>query len=248
MVLRRVKSKSAGSALLNCEPSRPADQRQSRASNPLPSTCLPTPDVVSRLAMSRKYVQLVVVTLGVIALDQWAKFLVLERLTTAFAGSGRPLGIFLGEAPPLGADGYHYRPSSSVDLSQDFLRLRYAENPGAAFGLFRTLPEHYRGPLFHIVSLLAVGLIGFYTTRLTGAAGERWVRWGLPLVLGGALGNYADRLARGFVIDFVEAHWYESAWWPAFNVADSAITIGVGMLLIDSLVRKERAVDGPAVA
>jgi signal peptidase II len=198
--------------------------------------------------MSRKYVQLVLVTLGVIALDQWTKFLVLERLTSAFARSERPLSTFLGEAPPLGTDGYHYHPSTPVDLSQDFLRLRYAENPGAAFGLFRNLSERFRGPLFHIVSLLAVGLIGFYTTRLTGAANERWVRWGLPLVLGGALGNYADRLARGFVIDFVEAHWYESAWWPAFNVADSAITIGVGMMLIDSLVRKERAVDGPAVA
>ena len=58
-------------------------------------------------------------------------------------------------------------------------------------------------------------------------------------MLGGAIGNYIDRLARGFVIDFLEAHWMEQAYWPAFNVADTAIVIGVGLLVIDSFVRKE---------
>jgi signal peptidase II len=101
------------------------------------------------------------------------------------------------------------------------------------------LPEHLRGPLFHLVSLGAVALIAFYFSRLTGAAKERWAKVGLPLVLGGALGNYLDRLSRGFVIDFLEAHWFERAYWPAFNVADSAICVGVGLLVIDSFVRKE---------
>jgi len=126
-----------------------------------------------------------------------------------------------------------------VVLSSDFFRFRYAENPGAAFGLFRNLPENLRGPLFHVVSLGAVILIAFYFSKLTGAKNEKWAKWGLPLVLGGAIGNYMDRLARGFVIDFLEAHWFEKAYWPAFNVADSAICIGVGLLVIDSFVRKE---------
>jgi signal peptidase II len=76
----------------------------------------------------------------------------------------------------------------------------------------------------------------------------REAKWGLPLVFGGAIGNYLDRLARGFVIDFLEAHWFEKAYWPAFNIADSAIVVGVGLLVIDSFVRKETKVAKPAAA
>lgn len=200
------------------------------------------------VSMFRKYGWLVAVTLGVIVLDQWTKFLVLERLTGAFEGSSGDWAVFFGAAPAAGFDGYHYRPSPALVISEQFFRLRYAENPGAAFGLFRGLPDGVRGPLFHLVVLGALVLIGSYYSKLTGARIERWARWGLPLVLGGALGNHIDRMARGFVVDFLEAHWYEAAWWPAFNVADTAISIGAAMLVIDSLVRKEKAVGKPAPA
>lgn len=189
--------------------------------------------------MPRKYVWLAAVAFTVIALDQWTKFMVLDRLTTAFDGAPSKLGVYLGSAPEPGFDGYHFRPKEQIVFSDDYFRLRYAENPGAAFGLFRSVPDQYRGPLFHLVSLGAVVLIAYYVTRLRGSKDEVWAKWGLPLVLGGALGNYIDRLARGFVIDFLEAHWLERAYWPAFNVADTAIVVGVGLLLIDSFVRKE---------
>lgn len=193
--------------------------------------------------MSRKYLWLVTVTLVVVAFDQFSKFEVLQHLTTAFDGAqGGRWGIFFSAAPSAGFDGYHFRPSTQIVVSDNFFRTRYAENPGAAFGLFRSLPEHVRGPLFHLVSLGAVVLIAYSFSRLTGAANERWARWGMPLVLGGAIGNYVDRLARGFVIDFLEAHWFERAYWPAFNVADTAICVGVGLLVIDSFVRKETPV------
>jgi signal peptidase II len=118
--------------------------------------------------------------------------------------------------------------------------LRYQENPGAAWGLFRNLPEDVRAPLFHVVSIGAIILILHYFRKLTGTdRAERWALWGLPLVLGGAIGNYFDRLARGFVIDFIEAHWFTKATWPSFNVADTAICIGVGMLVLDALIRRE---------
>lgn len=198
--------------------------------------------------MPRRYAWLAVVPLFVIAADQVTKYIVLRELTTALDGRDAPLSVFLGSAPEAGFDGYHFRPKQQVVLSPSFLRLRYAENPGAAFGLFRGLPEHLRGPLFHLVSIGAVILIGFYFSKLTGAANERWAKWGLPLVLGGAVGNYIDRLARGFVIDFLEAHWYEQAYWPAFNVADSAICVGVGLLVVDSFVRKEKKEEKPATA
>lgn len=189
--------------------------------------------------MPKKYLFLAVVALSIIAVDQVTKFLTLDRLSGAFDGADGKLGVFFGGAPAPGYDSYHFRPREPVVLSESFFRLRYAENPGAAFGLFRNVPDQYRGPLFHLVSIGAVVLIGFYVSKLTGAKVERWAKWGFALVLGGALGNYIDRLARGFVIDFLEAHWFEKAYWPAFNVADSAIVVGVGLLLIDSFVRKE---------
>ncbi len=188
----------------------------------------------------------VAITFAVIAVDQWSKYAVLRDLTTALDDlpefSAR-LGRFASDAPPLGIDGYHYRGKKAVTLSENYFRLRYAENPGAAFGLFRTLPENLRGPLFHLVSLGAVVMISFYFSKLKGTREERWAYYGLPLVLGGAIGNYLDRIARGFVIDFLEAHWLDKAAWPSFNVADTAICVGVGMLLVDSFVRKEKKAD-----
>lgn len=189
--------------------------------------------------MRRTRVIFSVAVLVLLGLDQWTKFLVLERLTTAFDGASSKLSVFYGKAPEPGFDGYHFRPKDQIVFSDDFFRLRYAENPGAAFGLFGNVPPEYRGPLFHLVSLGAVVLILHTLRKLKGEKNERWALFGLPLVLGGAVGNYVDRLARGFVIDFLEAHWLEKAYWPAFNVADTAIVVGVGLLLIDSFVRKE---------
>ena len=189
--------------------------------------------------MPRKYGWLAVIALLVVAADQITKFIVLEELTAAYDSAPSKAGVFFGNAPELGFDGLHYRPKEAIVVSEAFFRFRYAENPGAAFGLFRNLPDSLRGPLFHVVSIGAVILIAFYFTKLNGAKNEVWAKWGLPLVLGGAIGNYIDRLARGFVIDFLEAHWFDKAYWPAFNIADSAICIGVGLLVIDSFVRKE---------
>jgi signal peptidase II len=191
----------------------------------------------------RKYLLLLSVALGVIVLDQWTKYLVLRELTTRFDDRptlGERLSAMYGEPPPPGYDGLHFRSKRHIEIAPSFFRLRYAENPGAAWGLFRGLPPHIRGPLFHLVSLGAVVFITWYFSRLSGKdPKERWALWGLPLVLGGALGNYIDRLARAFVIDFLEAHWYDKAAWPSFNVADSAIVVGVGLLLVDAFVRKE---------
>jgi signal peptidase II len=191
----------------------------------------------------RKYLLLLVVALGVIVLDQWTKYLVVLELTTRFDDRptlGERLSAMYGEPPPSGIYGLHYTPKRSIEVAESFFRLRYAENPGAAWGLFRTLPPNVRGPLFHVVSLAAVVFITWYFSKLSGRdPRERWALWGLPLVLGGAIGNYIDRLARAFVIDFLEAHWHDKAAWPSFNVADSAIVLGVGLLLVDAFVRKE---------
>ena len=194
--------------------------------------------------MPRKYLLLLTVALGVIVLDQWTKYLVVRELTTRFDDRptlGERLSAMYGEPPPQGFDGLHYRSKRHIEVSPSFFRLRYAENPGAAWGMFRSLPPATRGLLFHVVSIGAVVLISWYFSQLSGTnPQERWALWGLPLVLGGAIGNYIDRIARAFVIDFLEAHWYDKAAWPSFNVADSAIVVGVGLLLVDAFVRKDK--------
>jgi signal peptidase II len=203
--------------------------------------------VLRAFFVQRKLATLFAVALSVVVADQAVKYWMVEDLTTRFDGLptvGARLDALYGKPPPEGYDGLHFRPKRSFTVLQDFLRLRYAENTGAAFGLFRGLPVSVRGLLFHLVSIGAVVLITVYYLRLprTGRQ-ERFARYGLPLVLGGALGNYVDRLARGFVIDFVEAHWHDRATWPSFNVADSCIVVGVGLLLLDGLVRRERKVE-----
>jgi signal peptidase II len=194
--------------------------------------------------VQRKLATLFAIALAVVLADQAVKYWMVGELTTRFDGLrtvGARLSALYGTPPPEGFDGLHFRPKRSFTLSPDYLRIRYAENVGAAFGLFRGLPPPVRAPLFHLVSIGAVILITAYYLRLSGRSKEeRFARLGLPLVLGGALGNYIDRLARGFVIDFIEAHWHDRATWPSFNVADSCIVIGVGLLLIDGLVRRER--------
>ena len=200
--------------------------------------------------MVHKYVILAAVALTVIAVDQWSKYAVLRNFTTAFdhaaGGAQGHLAAMYGNAPPEGPDGMHYRAKRSYTVSADFFRIRYAENPGAAWGLFRSLPEEIRSPLFHVVSIGAVILICYYFSKLSGTnPAERWALWGLPLVLGGAIGNYIDRLARGFVVDFFEAHWYDKASWPVFNIADSAICVGVGMLVLDAFIRREKKSAAP---
>ena len=194
-------------------------------------------------ALLRKLVVLYLSALALVLVDQWVKYEMVARLTTRFDGLttvGERLRALYGPAPSPGWDGLHFRPRQPIVISENFLMLRYAENPGAAFGLFRRLPPGARGPLFHLVSIGAVVLITVYYLRLKGTKQEIWALIGLPLVLGGAIGNWVDRLARGFVIDFIEAHWKDVYTWPSFNVADSAIVVGVIMLLIDGMIRRER--------
>ena len=71
------------------------------------------------------------------------------------------------------------------------------------------------------------------------ARAQAWLACGLTLILGGALGNVIDRMRHGFVIDFVHAHWND-AWFPAFNVADAAITVGAACMIIDALLESRR--------
>lgn len=116
----------------------------------------------------------------------------------------------------------------SVPLIDNFLALTYVRNKGAAFGILAD--SAVRIPFFITVSIVALVGILWYLHKIDIA--QKLQHWALALIFSGALGNLIDRIRLGEVIDFIDAHWYQYHW-PAFNVADSAITIGVGLLLID---------------
>ena len=109
------------------------------------------------------------------------------------------------------------------------LDLHYIRNTGAAFGFLSGSHEGFRVPFFILVSVVAVGIILFLFYRLEDS--EVMMPVALSLVLGGAIGNLVDRIRLGEVIDFILVH-YKTFRWPAFNVADIAITVGVFLLIL----------------
>lgn len=123
----------------------------------------------------------------------------------------------------------HVSPMDLFPVIPGFFNIVHTENPGAAFGFMADLNPEWRGILLLAVSVVVMLVIGTLLFRLTS---NSLLQVGLALVLGGALGNAWDRLARGMVTDFLQLFfgWYE---FPSFNVADSAITVGASLLLID---------------
>ena len=113
-----------------------------------------------------------------------------------------------------------------------FFSLTLAFNTGAAFSFMRDAGDWPRY-LFSAVALAAAVLIIWLLRR----GGDRWYCAGLALILGGAVGNLWDRIALGHVVDFLSFHW-ERWYYPAFNVADSAITVGAALLIFDSFRRR----------
>ncbi|PLX84953.1 MAG: signal peptidase II [Desulfuromonas sp.] len=123
----------------------------------------------------------------------------------------------------------------SVTVLENFLHITYVRNKGAAFGILAD--NALRLPFFIGVSLVACIGILWYLHR-TGD-NQKLLHLALALIFGGAIGNFIDRVRLGEVIDFIYAHWYEH-YWPAFNVADSAISVGVVLLLVDLWVEERR--------
>ena len=138
---------------------------------------------------------------AIVALDQFAKVLVLDRL---------PLGV-------------------PIALIDDLLSLTLVMNPGLAFGLLGSVPRGWRW-VVAALSLVALAVLARVALRVLPAGGSIG-KVAIGLIFGGAVGNLIDRARFGAVVDFVDVHW--RGWhWPAFNVADSAITVGVALLAL----------------
>ena len=120
-----------------------------------------------------------------------------------------------------------------------FLDITHLRNRGAAFGILNDLPETVRMPLFLFVLAVAIVVIFVFLKKVE--PGDRVLILSLSLILGGAIGNSIDRFRLGYVTDFIDFHWFGDPkyHWPPFNVADSAITIGVILILFDTLFLKK---------
>ena len=130
----------------------------------------------------------------------------------------------------------------SVPVVSGFFNLTYIRNPGAAFGLFATTNRAFRLIFFVGTSIFALGLLWTIFYRMH--QDDVWGQLSVSGIFGGAIGNLIDRLQYGEVVDFLDFYMW-GYHWPAFNVADSAISVGVVSLLIVFATDKKREVPSP---
>lgn len=127
----------------------------------------------------------------------------------------------------------HLELHQAIEIVPNFFNFTYVRNTGAAFGLLSRAPESFRIPFFIIIPLVALTVIIliFKKTKET----ELLMITSLSLILGGAIGNFIDRVRFGYVLDFIDLHWFNTYHWPAFNIADTAIVVGVALLIFYTL-------------
>jgi signal peptidase II len=142
----------------------------------------------------------------------------------------------------------HTKPA--IVVIKDHFGFIFACNRGGAWGLLQNEPESIRRPFFLGISVAAILFIVSLYRKLTP---QQWaLRWGLPLVLGGALGNLVNRIQYNYVVDFIDVsgelirklnNLFKSSTnhWPTFNVADIAIVVGVGLMAIDMFTPRKAA-------
>lgn len=179
-------------------------------------------------------ISLVLIVIGAVGVDQVTKIMSEENLKVwAHAENlryyqGKPHYVWATSTtqPPRGSDTFYL-----------YFGFNYVRNQGAAWGMLSNLDDKIRIPFFYGMTLLAT-LIIFYYLWVT-PLGHRLARFALVLILSGAIGNFADRYRVGYVIDWIDVKWNIFSWFyhfPNFNVADSCISIGVFLLLIDTII------------
>jgi signal peptidase II len=145
------------------------------------------------------------------------------------------VGLLLDQATKLYID-RSMRLFDSIPVLTDFFNITYLRNRGAAFSFLSE--ASWRLPFFIGISLVAsvAIIVAFHKLR----ADQKLAQVSLAMIFSGAVGNLIDRVRLGEVIDFLDAHWYRHHW-PAFNVADSLICVGVFLLALDMLLEDKRA-------
>jgi signal peptidase II len=143
------------------------------------------------------------------------------------------LGVVLADQATKALVLARFAPGERVELT-GFFNMVLVYNRGAAFS-FLSDAGGWQTPALAVFALVAIGVVGAFIVR---SPGRHLLRCGLALILGGAAGNLIDRLRFGQVVDFLDFH--AAGWhWPAFNVADSAITVGAVLLILEGFVHRE---------
>ena len=124
-------------------------------------------------------------------------------------------------------------PRQAIEIIPGYLRLSRVYNSGVAFGLFDNSDHPWKPYALGAMAVVAIAVIFIYSARMP--SDRRLLQLALAITMSGILGNFIDRILRGYVIDFIEFHIHEIFYWPTFNIADSAITIGIALLLIDAV-------------
>lgn len=171
------------------------------------------------------------------AMDLGSKHWALERLSEPSTTGADPVCV-----PDEAGRIYPQRAQRApVVLIDRYLELRYAENCGAAFGFMRDMPSTVRKGVFYVA---AVGAVVLLMWMFVAGRGGTLFAISVPLIVAGAIGNLADRIRFGYVVDFVRFH-LDNRWaYPTFNVADAWITIGVALILVEGFLdgrREKRA-------
>ncbi len=123
----------------------------------------------------------------------------------------------------------------SIPVIEGYFNITYVKNPGAAFGFLANAAPEFRSLFLITVTVIAVVLILYFISKNT--AKEMFLTFSLSLILGGAVGNLIDRIRFGEVTDFLDVY-ISSHHWPAFNIADSAISLGAIVLVIEIFRRR----------
>ncbi len=166
---------------------------------------------------------------------------------------------FLSAAADLGTKEWAVHALSGYDptslapkklvVLEGVVQFIFAQNPGGAWSFLRGLPDVLRRPFFLFISAAAIVFIVSVYGRIDKR--HRALVWGLPLALGGAIGNLVDRMRYGWVVDFIDIFVTRDGreiHWPTFNVADIAIVVGVGMMGLDMVFGAKRLPTVPSHA
>lgn len=136
----------------------------------------------------------------------------------------------------------HASGAKHVQVIKNHADFIFAQNPGGAWSFLRSVPDALRRPFFLVISVAAIVFIVSIYRRVR--PNQYALKWGLPLALGGAIGNLVDRIRYGYVIDFIDVYVKGSGHehhWPTFNVADIAIVVGVLLMGLDMLFSRRTA-------
>lgn len=191
----------------------------------------------------KKWILLAVIASSIFALDQWSKYMAVSHLTNLFqvmqpASEGERVKLWFTEKDLLERG----LATAPVRVNDSVWQWRYTQNRGAAWGFLAGSNEKFRVPFFYLVTIAAMVFIFSYLRKLR--EDQRYIQVALSLLLGGAIGNGVDRVIRGYVIDFIDWHWFDPNWmnpahhWPTFNIADCGVSVGLVMLLLEMVFVK----------